>query len=460
MAPFVFLWVLNVMVVGAVLWRRTIYSAEGYALGYVLVSVLVDGIQLLFVSATAPETLLTQREFELRLYPTVIHILGIVVFAVGLEAGDFRAEPVVRPLSDADRSKIGAIAVALIVTGAVLYLGAILLSGTGFSLNFVPDIDQLRSTSTTYGGFWYRGAGVVLFGVALLIARKGVGLGKALIILAVNAVLAMFCVGGKGSIASVVVFMYFLSAILNRELFRTLMRPAIVVTLLVLMYFGTGVKATIASRGLSDISTSISEISDSGQGAVRGRYSHEGLYRRYASMIEYLNLNGFSHFEGFRVGVHSATSWVPRLLYPNKPDHPFRGIDFMMNPEGITEMPDGNDATTLVGWGYVDAGVWTLVPYLFIGGAIVGLLRRLGVRRNAPIHWRVGYLFVVLGGAVSSEAGLLGLVDATLFAVALMFVAQVAIWTFSSASQVHRGRSVHPAPSVGAPQDTLRFDQG
>lgn len=425
MTLFIFLWLANLAVLTAAILRRKIYSAEGYALGYLWVSAFADGLRLFYANATAPEMLLSAREFEMRIYPAILQILGVLIFWGGVEIGDPRNTPIPRTLTPDEGARIGRIALSLIVTGGVLYAGAIVFSGTSFSLTFVPEIDQLRSRATSYGGFWYRGAGVVLFGMGLLLTRPWIGAGQAMALVAASATFAMFAVGGKGSIASVVVFALFLTGVFHRALFRTLTRPAMLAVLVLLMYFGTGAKAIVASQGLLDFPTSFSSIVNSGEAAVSGRYGHEGLFRRYASMIEHLDLYGHDHFEGYRVGLYTVTSWLPRLLYPDKPDHPYRGIDYMMNPDGITYMPDGNDAATLVGWAYADGGLATLVPYLLIGGVAVGLLRRWWLREGASLYSRVGYVFVVLGGAVSSEGGLLGFVDAVLFSAALMFVAAI-----------------------------------
>jgi len=452
MVEFLILWTVNVAVIALIIRWRGVFSAEGYALSFLGLAVAVDGIQLVFIYLTAPETLPIDREFTLRVYPTIVHVVGLLAFAIGLGLADPRPAPVARKIADHERAVLARMAICVVGMGVVLHTVAVLISGATLSSGYLTEVDTLRWKPNIYGGFWYRGAGVMMLGLAVLVALPGAGRLTMLTLLVVQLAIATMLVGGKGSLVSAIVFVVFIVGVYNRDLFFRLMRPSLLAVLIPLGFLGVGFKSIVVTRGLADIPTvgSLGEVYESSVAAVGARYSYEGLYRRYASMIEYLSLREPNYFAGFQVGLYTLTSWVPRFLYPDKPDHPYRGIDFMMNPEGITYFPEGNDAPTLVGWAFSDGGLGTAVIYLLIGGAVIGTMRRVATVGRHVLCRHLGYVYFTLQGGVSSEAGLLPFLDVAIFTTVVIMGAWIGAQLLGMAGRRTVKHSAWAAAARGA----------
>ena len=94
---------------------------------------------------------------------------------------------------------------------------------------------------------------------------------------------------------------------------------------------------------------------------------------------------------------------VPRILAPDKADHPFRGIGYMINADGHVYLREAS-APTLVGYAYGDYGLRSTIAYLsseaYLRACIVN-----GDLRTAlfPV---VAYVFFSLLGGVSAEGGM------------------------------------------------------
>ncbi len=59
--------------------------------------------------------------------------------------------------------------------------------------------------------------------------------------------------------------------------------------------------------------------------SISTRYSNEGLYRGYCTMVSYMRDGLASHYDG-QILAYTLSSWIPRLISPDKVDHPFRAI--------------------------------------------------------------------------------------------------------------------------------------
>ncbi|HLJ40389.1 MAG TPA: hypothetical protein VKT50_02760, partial [Candidatus Acidoferrales bacterium] len=138
------------------------------------------------------------------------------------------------------------------------------------------------------------------------------------------------------------------------------------------------------------------------------RWGDDSLYRGYCQFVNMLPDNRYL-FEGSKVGAYALTSWVPRFVYRDKPDHPFRGLGFMMYSD-FHSFPMETPAPTLVGSMMADNGITSLVEYLFAAGLFLGWFRRAAASGGASLYWHVGYVFFVLFGGFSADEGVLGLV--------------------------------------------------
>ncbi|MGH9709508.1 MAG: hypothetical protein ACRD37_03060, partial [Candidatus Acidiferrales bacterium] len=127
-----------------------------------------------------------------------------------------------------------------------------------------------------------------------------------------------------------------------------------------------------------------------------------------------------------KVGVYALTSWLPRFVYRNKPDHPFRGLGFMMYSD-FHSFPMETPAPTLVGSMMADNGIASLVEYLFAAGMFLGLFRRAATGAGASLYWHVGYVFFVLFGGFSADEGILGLIYTLLLGYGVVAAAYLLI---------------------------------
>jgi hypothetical protein len=119
-----------------------------------------------------------------------------------------------------------------------------------------------------------------------------------------------------------------------------------------------------------------------------------------------------------RVLAYSLTAWVPHVVYPDKPVHPFRDIGYLIR-ENFSSRFDTVYAPTLVGFAFADFGVASVVTYLFFGGLVLGLLRRFAGQGDAPILLLVAYLHLTLieGATNLIHNGFLAFVASLLFTV-------------------------------------------
>jgi len=155
-------------------------------------------------------------------------------------------------------------------------------------------------------------------------------------------------------------------------------------------------------------SATISNLIQMAAATAETRWGDDSLYRGYCQFVNTLPDNRYL-FEGSKVGVYALTSWVPRFIYRDKPDHPFRGLGFMIYSD-FHSFPMETPAPTLVGSMMADNGMVSLIEYLFAAALFLGWFRRAVASEGAPLYWHVGYIFFVLFGGFSADEGVLGLV--------------------------------------------------
>src|SRR5437870_13476697 len=82
---FAVLTVVNLCVLIYLIRRYSAFSSEGLALGFVMLSIVADAVGLFWTAEMAPQDLrLGIQEFDLRLYPSVVHFFGLLSFGLGL----------------------------------------------------------------------------------------------------------------------------------------------------------------------------------------------------------------------------------------------------------------------------------------------------------------------------------------------------------------------------------------
>lgn len=404
MTLFVFVLVsaLNIGLLLFLIRKRGWASSEGLCACYLLAIVISDNVGLLIRLSLWPETLrLGTGEINLRIYPTIVHIVGIGALLAGLSLADPRPRPISRRLGPSETRSLIHIGTALVLIGAVMF-GVAMHRGapTGFTTT-----EDYKAVVEQHGAFLYRGADVALLGLVLLFATlRGIGRGIVAIAVVLTPLLAMF---NKGGLEKALLWAAVAYSVYQSKHFKQLLRRGStwtigVPTALLAVVLVIGVKNHYRSE------TEVRSISDAtltGLSSVEVRYSADGLYRGYSQLTTYMR-NGWAAQFGGRILVYTLTAWIPGSLYPDKPDHPTRNTGFMVYSDNHSYAGDAS-AYTLVGIAYADFGVASVVCYLLVGGIVLGLIRRAANRPDGGLYYHVGYLFLCLFGACSAESGLM-----------------------------------------------------
>lgn len=429
LVTFLLLSLINVLVICVVIYWRSPLSSEGWCAVFLLGIVLSDNIELIGRYFFAPDSLLLGTgELSLRIYPTIIHIAGISALIAGLLIVDPRPRPVSVALGTLGLRSLRHIGIALVLIGAALYGVAIALIGAFNADHFLFALNDYRSSLTDlpFGGFWYRGVDIGLLGLTILVATSK---GTSRVLYATAAILTpIIATGNKGGLEKALFFFLFVFGIYRPVTFKRflgkrstwiVLAPATVVSVLLIV----GVKNHFIKGQVNP--TSSAEVLQSGLNSIRTRYSSDGLFRGYSVMVSTLHDGYIQLFKG-RVLRYTATDWIPRMIYPGKPDHPFRAIGYMVYSDRHVYAND-HSAPTLVGWAYSDAGHWSAILYLLMGGVLLGFIRKIVLRPGRSLYWSVGYLFFCLFGGCSPEAGFLDLIWCSAFAIALMLAVSVIV---------------------------------
>jgi len=426
--------VANLLIIARVLYLRNPISSEGWCATFVFVSVLSDTVELLVRYNFWPDGLLRgpTGELRLRLYPTFVHIVGMASLLLGLSLVDPRPRRVVRTLTAGEQRHLRQIGIAVVIIGLTLYGTGMFLMGIQYAGGFADMWTSYRvgGADSRFGSFWYTGMHVAILGLGLLFVT-GRGFGRLLPGVAAI-LLTTLATGNKGGLEQVLFYCAALGYLYQRKAFARLFKQqatwtiglplavmSVVAVIGVKNYFLTGEQANLRNQALP-----------SGLDTVRARYSSEGLYHGYSLMVSNLR-NGSGEMLQGRVLRYTATGWVPRLLFPDKLVHPFWGLGYIIYEDQHVYEQEA-PAPTLVGYAYLDGGLWTTVLYLGVGGVLLGALRRRATRPRGSLYWHFGYVFFCLFPGCSAEAGLLGIGDTGVLAAAVMMLAWLVVFFMST----------------------------
>ncbi|MGH9730781.1 MAG: hypothetical protein ACRD4A_03710, partial [Candidatus Acidiferrales bacterium] len=235
----------------------------------------------------------------------------------------------------------------------------------------------------------------------------------------------------------------------NRAFFKSLLNFRMVAAALAIAFLGMGAKTWFLPKTLDRPGgrATISNLVQMATATAATRWGDNSLYRGYCQFADTLPDNRYL-FEGSKVGMYALTSWVPRFVFPNKPDHPFRGLGFMMYSD-FHSFPMETPAPTLVGSMMADNGIVSLVEYLFAAGLFLGWFRRGATSGRASLYGHVGYVFFVLFGGFSADEGILGLVYTLLLGYGVVAAAYLLISARNGVNWFSRmGRITRDKPLV------------
>jgi hypothetical protein len=386
--------------------RQGLASVEGYCAAWMGIAVLTDNLKLLFDYFIQPGTLpLGAEEFNFRAYPTIVHVIALIVLTAGLFLGNPKPEPISRDFSAAELDFVAHTGAALVLVGLILTGFAIYLTSAYSAIDFFEALDTFRgSTPGRWGGFWYRGADIAVFGMALTLPGWGKTRARLILLILAMMFVAFFLRANKGGFEVALLWATLVVHTYNPRRFWSLAKPRVLLPFLFVALLGVGIKVELLKAEREGTRLTFETISDSITGPVEARWSDQGLYRGWCQFINLLPKYHYL-FEGYAEGVDTLTSWVPRALNPQKRPQPSHGLGFMIYADAHT-YADETPSIGLVGSVYADNGFYTLTAYLLVVGFVLGVLRRYTAGRRSAPQWHIPYVMFALFGGLSAETGI------------------------------------------------------
>jgi hypothetical protein len=435
LVSFVLVSIINIGLLLFLIRKRGWASSEGLCAAYLLASIITDNVEVVIRASFWPETLpLGSDEINLRIYPTVVHILGIGAFLAGLSFADPRPRSMSRTLSASETRSLIHIGTALVLIGAVMF-GVALYRGspTGFTTT-----EDYKAVVEQNGAFLYRGADVALLGLVLLLVNVG-GIQKTVLVIVV-VLMPLLALFNKGGLEKSILWAAVAYSVYQRKRFKQFVRRGSTWTigvptalLAVLLVIGVKNYYRAGTEGRSTFDAILA-----GLDSVRGRYSVDAQYRGYSQLTTYIRNGAPPQFDG-RILVYTLTGWIPGFLYPDKPEHPTRNTGYLVYSDHHSYAGDAS-SFTLVGAAYADFGVASVVCYLLVGGVFLGLVRKAANRSGGNLYSHVGYLFLCLFNACSAESGLM----LTLYVIMLAAGGMSLTWLVVHIFEPPRVRSISP----------------
>ena len=399
--------------------KRGMASAEGYCAAYLGMAALTDNLNLLFEYFFQPGTLtLGAGEFGFRVYPTIVHVIALTVLMAGLFLGNPKPEPISRGFSEAELDFAAHLGMALVILGLILTGFAIYLTGAYSAADFYTALDTFRRGSAggpgPTGGFFYRGADIAVFGMALILpsVRNKV---RFLAILLAMLFVSFFLRANKGGFEAPILWAALVLYTYNPRRFWSLVKPQIILACLFISVVGFGVKGQLLAQDTGPLT--LDKATQNILGGIGTRWGDDGVFRGWCKFINSVPQYQYL-FEGYPIGVDALTSWYPRALNPNKKAQPMQGLGFMVHPDAHTYRYE-TPSPGLVGSVYADDGFYSLTAYLLIVGLFLGILRQYTAGRRSALQWHISYLCFALFQGLSAESGITG----TLYMFILTFSA-------------------------------------
>ncbi len=446
---FLVLSVINLGLILFIIRKWSFFSAEGLCMGTLGMMILTDNLELLFHYVVSPDVLpLGYNEVAFRIYPTAVHIAGLVILIVALLLFNPKPKPVVRQLNAAEILLLRNIGIVIALCGFVLTTVALYLVSGLSTLDFYVKLSTFRTEALPFGGFWYRGADIAVFGLALTLPSLQRKLERFFLVLGLMMFVAFFLRTNKGGLEEPIVWAAFVIYIYDRAFFKSLLKLRTVALACAIAFVGMGLKSWFLPWALhrgAERPQTIENILQMATATIATRWGDDGVYRGYCQFVNSLPDNLYV-FQGHRVGHYTLVGWLPRLVYPGKPEHPFGGIGAMINSD-FHAYPTAKEAVTLIGSVFADDGYISMVLYLSALAWFLSTLRRMALARREALHWHVAYALFTLFGGVSSEGGIIGVFDTLVLTFGIVAAAYFATWLVTARkSSASRGKLRQTAP--------------
>ena len=384
--------ILNIIFMVLIIRKRGILSFEGLGLTLLSVVVISDVVGLTVYYFFIADNI--DLDLQPRFYASIVHIVGIISFGIGLFSTDPNPAPLPRVFTKEQKRLVNQAAYFFIVFGLGLKFTTLYVEGISSIQDYFLKMSGYIVAQRQLGGFFDQGLDIAILGSLIIAANKRKAKYQALWVLA-GALLTLGLSLSKSGIIIVIITFGFLLWIFNKRMIRFWLKPVFVVPALILILASAGIKAQFRS-GPQAIDTSSDTLFFRSIEVFKDRFSNVGLYDGYANFIWRLS-EQYSYYNG-EVMHYTLTSWVPYVLYENKPQHPFRAIgDLVYNDYRVSY--EDVSAVMLVGTAFADFGLWSVVIYLLIYGMFLGFIRNLTTGSVSSIIFFMWYLhFIFIDG--------------------------------------------------------------
>lgn len=392
--------VLNILIIIWIVRWRGLCSFEGLGMALLLLVVLSDGIGLMISYFTEPSA--TFDLISSRIYPTIIHIIGLIAFSVGLFIVTPKPISISQTLNLTQKNTLIKAAWFIIALG--LFMKCLSLYGSGINWqNFINsyffNLGSYVISQRKFGGFLDSGLDIALFGLGLIAVHQKT-IKKQILTLGIMATITYIFSFSRAGIVGVLITFFVLLFIFNRKKFKFWLHPVAIALLIFIVILTAGIKSQLRVTNVIESESTLAGKLNWGVHRFLDRFSTYGLYDGYANFINRLTLDE-SRLKKGEVIKYTATSWVPYLIYKNKPPHPFRAIGDLVYRNKNVSIEDVS-AVTLVGTAFFDYGLYSVLLYLLLYGILLGLLRKITIKQEVNILLLIWYLhFMLIDGGTN-----------------------------------------------------------
>lgn len=386
----------NIALLIAIARWRGITSFEGLGMALLAVVVGTDFAGLCIALALTGGSPEVQAMVALRIWPGVVHLLGIVCFGLGLLVVSPNPPKVRRVLSEDDARQLRWAGSFLLVFGVGMKMVALGSQGIHSIPEYFANIYAYNVEQRELGTFWDWGTELAMFGCAIASAGYEHRPIRQFALAVLMAALAFFLTSSRAGIVGGALVFFIVAVAFNPTTWRQWLRPRLVAAFLAMLVVTSGIKTQL--RFFPGTSTGVRtdwpELAAEALSTFGTRFGSAGVYAGYATMVDRQSSSPDLFMHG-RVLAYTLIAWVPHLVFPGKPEHPFRDIGYLIR-ENYSSRLDTVYAPTLVGYAWADFGLRSVIVYLFFGAFGLGLLRRFISARDTPILMLVWYLHISL----------------------------------------------------------------
>lgn len=378
---------LNILLIVFIIKWRGFISFEGLGVAILAVVIVSDYAGLIINYFVAQD--MTAEILISRIYPSIIHAIGLIALAVGLFISNPKPVFIPRSLNPMEKKSIIRIAKFLVILGFSMKFISLYAEGINSIKSFFQNMYGYTIAQRKFGGFLDTGLDIMILGLGIIAANQRTIKRQALYLIFIMG-LTFALSTSRGGVVGPVMLFFLLLWIFNKKMLKKWFNPFFLGSLVLIIILTAGVKSQI--RATTQANTSFSEMWRWGVDRFKSRFASEGLYDGYSNYINRISQNK-SRLNNGGVLKYTLTSWVPYVMYKNKPQHPFRAIGDLVYRDFYVSINDVS-AVMLVGTAFADYGLWSVIFYLLFYGAILGFLRKITTAKNANILLFVWYLHI------------------------------------------------------------------